>query len=166
MSALLSTVSTGLPLLAASDGRHVADEYADDDEFQPAILIGLLFTQRDALGQFDYTNDWWPAAGDLFNTGGIADVFPLGPAIQRIYPVAGANGRFSVAGIARDQYGSAIPGATLRLFRVANDSLQAKVVADGNGAFLVTSPYNDAHFITVHSASTVAGATVDTVAPA
>lgn len=164
MSQMISTVATGFPLLAASDGRAVAEEFADNDGFQPAPLVGLLFTLSDVLPIDDFSTEWWPMQGLLLGDTGLSDV-QTSARFQRVYPVAGANGRFSFAGITRDAYGSPLAGCTVRCFRVLDSSLQAIVVSDAGGNYIATTPYNDSHFLTVHYGGTVAGASVDTITP-
>jgi len=111
---------------------------------------------------------WWPARGVLYGDTGIADV--QGPSLgyqDLDIWLAGANGRLGFAGITRDQYGSALGNCTVRLVRVSTNEIVAQVTSDANGAFTITTPYLDAHFLTVHKSGTpdVAGASVDTLIP-
>lgn len=151
--------------------QHVDTDYSWCDDWPPLVVQACIGF---GIGPtISWENPWWPRSGFTEQTtdGGGAFV-PTGVGLNfyvlspnLVYPVAGCNGRFSWAGVARDQYGSAITtGATVRLFRSSTSELQAQVTADSNGYFLVTSAYNEAHFITVH-ATGIGGASVDTLTP-
>lgn len=121
--------------------------------------------ERDPLGGEcgDYRTDWWPAGSGMVADTGISDVLVgLGP--YDAYPVSGCNGRLAFNGITRDQYGSPLGNCTVRCYRVSTHELQSVVTSDANGAYIATTPYNDAHFLVVHGTS-VAGASLDTITP-
>lgn len=112
----------------------------------------------------DWTTDWWPAGCfDLAYTLGVLD----NAHYDAPYPVSGANGRLALLGYTRDAYGSPMGGATVKLFRTVDDSLQNTVVSDANGLYSVTSPYADGHYLIVYKAGPpdVCGTTVNTLAP-
>lgn len=151
-------------LLDPSDDRLLAEEFSDDGP-QP-ILYGNDFTQTDFLEIQDYITPWWPGgtAGFMADTG-ISDAFVTGIYYQRVYPVAGCNGRLAFVGVTRDQNGSALGGQTVRLYRVLTGELIAIVLSDANGNYTATTPYYEAHFLTTHFNSIIAGATVDNLLP-
>jgi hypothetical protein len=168
VSAFISASATGFPLIVPSDLRHVDDEWTRNDDVQPAPEGSLHCTVSDFLDIADYTTGWWPNSGGMVQDTGLSDVRgQFESPSQRIWPIAGAaNGRLSFVGVTRDQYGSAIGGCTVRCFRVSTNELTSQVISDAStGAFTITTPYNDAHFLTVHLTSTpnIAGATVDTL---
>lgn len=167
MSGFVSSVATGVPLLLASDSRAVDDEWDRADEFQPAPIIGLIFANSDFLGVDDWSTDWWPGQGYTLDTGGVSDV-KAAAYYQRVWPNSGCNGRLSFAGVTRDQYGSAAANCTVRCYRVSTGELVSQVTSDISGTFIATSPYSEAHFLTVHRTGPpdIAGASVDTLVPA
>lgn len=170
MSAFVSSVATGFPLIVPTDLRGMDDEWTRNDDVQPAPEGSLLCTVSDFLDVADYTTGWWPASGGMVADTGMSDVRgQFESPSQRIWQIAGAaNGRLSFSGVTRDQYGSAIGSCTVRCFRLSTLELTAQVISDAStGAFIITSPYSEAHFLTVHLTSTpsIAGATVDTLIP-
>lgn len=111
-----------------------------------------------------FQTDWWPyGCIDMAWTLGVLD----NAHYDSPYPVSGSNGRFAIVGYTRDAYGSPIGGATVKLFRTADDSLQNTVVSDGNGLYSVTSPYADGHYLIVYKAGPpdICGTTVNTLTP-
>lgn len=151
--------------IAWSDRAHADPYYSDwliaqPPPIQPAIAIDLC-----ACGS--WRTPWWPCGSSLVGETGVSDALTsdIGWFVEWIS--GGCNGRLGFNGITRDQYGSPLGGCTVRLFRTSTNELQAIVTSDANGAFLATSPYNDAHFMTVHKAGSpdVAGASIDTIIP-
>jgi hypothetical protein len=164
VSGLVSSAQ-GPPLLAPSDCRHVAEEY-NDSWLNVVPLAGLQFTDSDFLGIDDFDYPYWPAPGALLGSGALADV-PYAVAYQRVYPVSGCNGRLAFNGVTRDAYGSPVAGARVRCFRASTGELVAQVTSDANGNYIATSPYNEAHLVTMHydGPPAIAGCSLDTVIP-
>lgn len=160
----------GLPVTihAGTDMRHGDEFYfANEDLFFPqSILLVDMETENEVWG---FSTPWWPGP-NLLGIGfeGLADIAPLGNPLQgEIWYSLGANGRLAFSGITRDQYGSPMANCTVRCIRTATDELVSKVSSDANGAYIATTPYNDAHFLVVHSSDgTRGGATVNTALPA
>lgn len=169
MSAFISPGATGLPLLVPSDMRHMEEQWIGYDEFQP-VAEALLLNDSDVLLVEDWFTSWWPNSGGLMCESGFSDIRGQFENMrERVWPNAGANGRLSFVGVTRDQYGSAIGSCTVRCFRLSTLELTSQVISDASsGAFTITSPYSEAHFLTVHLTGTpnIAGATVDTLIPA
>jgi hypothetical protein len=109
----------------------------------------------DVFGVQTYQTAWWPGNRGFFGGQGV-DMSCLYP-VQRwqYYLAQGSMGRFGIRGTTRDRYGSALAGVTVKLFKTATDEKVAEVVSDGNGAFLVTTPYYpDAHYMVQYKAGT------------
>jgi hypothetical protein len=157
------------PMTAPDDRRAVEDQWNGPDEFQPEIE-GYYLNDSDVLAIGDFFTSWWPNSSAGTNDGSTSDVMVSGISTrERYWPNSGANGRLGFVGVTRDQYGSAIGGCTVRCFRLSTLELTSQVVSDAStGAFTITSPYSEAHFLTVHLTGTpnIAGATVDTLIPA
>lgn len=168
MSAFTHPGASGFPLLAASDGRLLVDEYADDPGVLPPAIVGLLYTASDFLGIDDWSTEYWPGGGSWsLSDGGLSEVVRE-VAYQRYYPQAGANGRFSWAGYTRDKYGSAVGSCTVRAFRASTGEMVASVTSDIYGAYTLTTPYYEAHLLTINNNTVtppIAGASVDTLFP-
>lgn len=119
-----------------------------------------------------YTNDFWPGSSGLGvgGDGGISQNSMLDVPMWWSLPwtQGGANGRLGFVGYTRDAYGSILPNCTVRCFRLSTDEMVSKVTSDPTtGYYIATTPYNDAHFLVVHSAAgDVAGASVNTLLPA
>lgn len=153
-------------MLAASDCRAVDDEYGGVAEWD--TIVGLPYLNADVLGVEDWFTDWWPSPGVLLETGGLADVRDHAQ-FQRYWPNSGCNGRLAFSGVTRDQYGSPVGNCMVRCYRTSTGELQSQVLSDpSTGAYIATTPYLEAHFLTVHKAGTpnIAGASIDTVQPA
>lgn len=107
---------------------------------------------------------WWPGAVGMDATGGewSQAVWWDRPEITR-----GANGRVGFTGIVRTVYGTAVPGAVVKLFRTADDSLQSSTVSAADGTYTLSTPYADAHYIVafLDAAVDAAGATPNTLIP-
>jgi hypothetical protein len=116
----------------------------------------------------DWTTPWWPTPGSLLAIGG--DGVLRGEGLERVSgPWSGASARLGITGITRTQYGEPLPFATVRLFRTSTGELVMSVLSDGNGAYVISSQYTGAHFMTVHPtgvlSGTLAGASYDTLIP-
>lgn len=139
-----------------------------DDEIiaQPPTIIEFMSMDVCSFERGTWQTAWWPNSSNLMGWDGTDTHLLMVPAaFSWPWITLGCNGRFSLAGTARDQYGTALPFAVLRLFLTSDGTMVSMVTADGNGAFIITSPYNTAHFLTVHKDGTVAGASVDTLLP-
>lgn len=150
-------------ILTYDDQSHVEIEPWLDRTFPIEAIAPVRGPFRDALDgeMFDFRSDWWPAGTGLVADGGISDVM-TGYGAFDPYPVSGCNGRLLFNGITRDQHGSPLANCTVRCYRTSTHELQDVVTSDVNGAYRLTTPYSDAHFLTVHGSS-VAGASIDTV---
>ena len=162
--------SLGLPVTIhyPTNIRH-ADEFffSGEDLFFPAEYI--LGDQETEVELFGFSTPWWP--GPMIFAGGnwgISDSALLGNPLQgEVWYSLGSNGRLAFSGITRDQYGSPLPNCIVRCIRNSTDEMVSKVSSDANGAYIATTPYNDAHFLVIHNSDgTLAGATVNTAIPA
>lgn len=70
-----------------------------------------------------------------------------------------------IAGIARDSSGAVLAGATLKLFRTADDSLVSQTISDANGNYVLPASTQFAHYVVAYLVGTpdTAGATVNTL---
>lgn len=164
MSQLLGAVSILDQVIQADDRRHArmvdqfkAEAYAPPNPFLKA----------------EYRTQFWPGArglggGALLGDGG--DVNVMNPAYWEPPEVTrGCSSRWGVIGVARDQYGSIIVGMTMKLYRTSTDEMVSTIVSDGNGAYLLTTPYYpDAHYIVGYKAGfpDIYGTTVNTIVAA
>lgn len=115
-----------------------------------------------------FRSDWWPRMAITACAGGMDDVLGSLAWDNQPWVVSGANGRLGFVGYSRNQYGSPLLGATVRLFRKSTSELVAQVVSDVNtGFYIVTTPYLEEHFITCHFSTPVpgGGATADNLIP-
>jgi hypothetical protein len=85
------------------------------------------------------------------------------PVESRIANPSGSAKRFAFTGVTYDTNGAVLAGATVNAFRTSDNSFQEQATSDPTGAYVVTSPYNDGHFITVKKTGSpnVAGITDD-----
>jgi hypothetical protein len=129
----------------------------------------LRIRADNARDSFVFKTRWWPKCGQIlggWGDGTQGDTFQnLATRAMLVRTERGANGRLGFVGYTRDQYGSAVGGCTVRLYRVISDELVAKVVSDANGLYFATTPYSDEHFLVIHSGS-LAGATKANLFPA
>lgn len=115
-----------------------------------------------------FASPWWPSSGFVGDRATDVAVMNSGqkwfesPEITR-----GQNSRFGIAGVTRNQYGSAIGSCTVKLFKTSDDSLVSQIVSDPNdGSYLLSTPYYpDTHYIVAYKAGSpdIAGATVNTL---
>lgn len=131
-------------------------------DFQPR---GRIFTDLMMVAPAGFCTEWWP--GSAFAGDGGTDVGMLEARWWGEYDqTSGASSAFGVAGVTRDQYGSAIAGCTVKLFLTATDAKLDEVVSGTDGTFtLRTVYYPDTHYIvaTKTGAPTVQGASVNTL---
>lgn len=115
-----------------------------------------------------FVTEYWPGSGFIGDRG--VDVAVMN-SDQKWYEypeiTKGMNSRFGIAGVTRDQYGSAIVSCTVKLFKTSNDSLVSQIVSDATtGAYLLSTPYYpDTHYVVAYKAGSpdIAGATVNTL---
>jgi hypothetical protein len=115
-----------------------------------------------------FRSPWWP--GSSFVGDHATDV-ALIDATAKWYEqpeiTRGQNSRLGIAGVTRDQYGSAIVSCTVKLFKTSDDSLVSQIVSDATtGEYLLSTPYYpDTHYIVAYKAGSpnIAGATVNTL---
>lgn len=161
----------GAGLALYPDDKANCDEafFANDELFQPDPLVSIR--QRndpaDFFGASSFRSPWWPCSGQLLGDGA-ADVPLLVDRPARwgdIWYASGANGRLAISGVTCDQYFSPVGGVTVKLFRTLDDSLQASVVSEPDGSYLVTTPYSDAHYLVIYKSGTpdLFGTTVNTL---
>lgn len=157
----------------ASDDRRACDECYHGMRPSAIFRLPVANEQRVAANttpRQNFRSRWWPRSGSIIGgwSGSADDMFLNLPA-QWIAPVVerGANGRLGFVGYTRDQYGSALGGCTVRLYRVSTEEQVAKVTSDANGLYFATTPYSDEHFLVIHNtAGTLAGATKTSLLPA
>lgn len=155
---------------AASGGTAGVGPFAADN-WRLKEVANLEFVTRNPhpAEAFQHTigfsTPWWPGGGGLDASGG--EWLPT-VRFQRIEVTRGHSGRLGFAGVTRDVYGTAVPGAVVKLFRTANDSLQYSGTSGSDGSFTATTPYSDAHYLVSHKDDVIdtAGATVNTLIPA
>lgn len=166
--------SVGLPVTI-----HAANDYRVCDSLwfgrrsrapDKLLLTTEMRVADNAPDAFRYQTRWWPNSGKILGgwSGSADDAFLnrasawKNPRVER-----GCNGRLGFVGYTRDQYGSALGGCTVRLYRVSTEEQVAKVTSDANGLYFATTPYGDAHFLVIHNAAgDQAGATANTLTPA
>lgn len=150
--------------------RNHADSFffANDEWIATPMLADMNTNEEDSCPSMrpSYMTPWWPGGGGAL----IADegLYDYGECEwSDPYPVSGCNGRFSVAGYARDQYGSALTSAVVMLVRTqtGTPAIQSVVTSDPvTGWYTATSPYNDAHVLVLYTAS-IGGCTPAAVYP-
>lgn len=157
------------------DDNSNCDEafFGNDELFFPDPLLATFDFARndiaDVLGAWGFRTPWWPKhsgfAGDLAADVAVIDRAP--GTRDNVWLLSGANGRYAFAGITRDANGTPLPNCTVRCFRTSTDELVSKVTSDANGYYLATSPYSDAHYLTVHCStpSSTGGASSDNLTP-
>jgi len=111
-----------------------------------------------------FASPWWPGSGLLGDCGMDIGVCPPPRYYEPPELTKGMNSRFGIAGVTRDQYGSAIVSCTVKLFKTSDDSLVSQIVSDATtGTYLLSTPYYpDTHYIVAYKAGApdIAGATV------
>jgi len=147
----------------AIDDKRAIDEYWADNE-DIIVTSDDWNSTSEARG---FASPWWPTSagqmvGDASGGGLITPVV-----FYDMWRSFGSNGRLSFVGYTRDSYGSAVGNCTVRCFRTSTTELVSTVTSDANGLYQATSPYGDAHFLTVHKAGTpsIAGASIDSLTP-
>ena len=156
--------------LLVVDDRRCLDEALAGVDFATPMLVPLNVRDADTLyepGSGAYISPWWPTPGGLLGSGALDAAAPANRGWGTYYPVSGANGRLAISGYTRDAAGGILPFCTVKLFRSANDVLQTTVTSDGNGYYVATTSYADAHYLVVYRVGPpdIAGTTVNTLMP-
>lgn len=160
MSTFLGTTSgtAGVGVQQRADDIRLWPEYVQHD-YRDNRYIDSNWTNE------GYITGWWPGGVSVNSSGN-----EWHETIRWDRPefTRGHSGRLGFTGITRDAYGTALPAATVKLFRTADDLLQASVTSGADGAYTVTTPYSDAHYMVSHKDDVIdsAGATVNTLIPA
>jgi hypothetical protein len=131
---------------------------------QPAPLLPIALAD-DGVSTPSFATCFWPGGASL--DGGVESVRP-GAWWSAPWTTSGANGRLGFVGYTRDAFGSPLGGCTVRCVRTSTNELVAQVTSDANGFYTATTPYGDAHYLTVHNSAVtpaVAGASVDSLIP-
>jgi hypothetical protein len=114
-----------------------------------------------------YVTPYWPGtAGLSTDAGGMGGDIMSAAWWEEPEKILGSSGRLGVTGVTRDVYGSILGGATVKLFRTADDTLQSSTTSDvNNGTYLLTTPFTDAHYVVASKSGSpsVQGATVNTL---
>lgn len=123
--------------------RRTQTAYLPDD-------VPVMFADVDAVAPSSFATLYWPGGACLFDG-------DAGPTIEHdvlwgyFDQAAGASSRFGFTGVTRDQYGSAVGGCTVKLYRTSDDALLDSQVSDPSGNFLLsTAYYPDTHYIVAH----------------
>jgi hypothetical protein len=149
----------------------VSDRDAGDPWFHSSenrLLPEILVMLPDEYMLEAFRSPWWPSRSSMMaGWDGVDNVLTAEQRYAWPRVVSGCNGRLGFVGYTRDQYGSIVANCTVRCFRTSTDELVAKVTSDANGLYYATSPYSDAHYLTVHKSGTpdIAGASIDTLTP-
>lgn len=160
------SASSGLVATAVSpeDRRGIDGFFSGvaDGYLMPEIPVAL---PDDGPAAYSYACQWWPGGGAV--EGG--DESALSAARWGDpWVTSGSNGRLGFVGYTRDAFGSPLGGCTVRCFRTSTNELVSQVTSDTNGQYIATTPYGDAHYLTVHNSTVtpaVAGASVDSLLP-
>lgn len=162
-------ISHSFQVLSRQDLRAGDEAYfSSEDWCLPQVIADVLRPEEPVYG-IGFINPWWPAGTGFLGDQGV-DLSLIPDASWWGDPwasVGACNGRLSFVGITRDANGKPLPNATVRCFRTSTNELVATVTSNANGYYNATTPYGDAHFLTVHAATSppVAGASVDTLTP-
>ena len=159
-----------MPVLTWDDKRNQDEAYSDNEDIVPTPVL-YSYDWNSTIEAIGFVSPWWPNRGPLlggWGDGGTDAMFlDIAAKHTDMWRSFGSNGRLAFVGYTRDAYGSALGDCTVRLFRTSTDELVSKVQSNANGFYQATSPYLEAHYMTVHKTGTpsVAGASVDTIVP-
>lgn len=87
---------------------------------------------------------------------------------RRPVVTSGSSYLFGIAGTVRDQYGTPVANAAVKLFRTSDDSLVHSTTSGPDGAYLVQTPhYGEAHYLITYKTGTpdIFGTSVNTLLP-
>lgn len=141
-------------------------EREDERAAQPPPIIEFICLDQMAFDRGTFQTPWWPQSSNIMGWDGTDTHLLMLPAAHG-WPwiTLGCNGRLSVVGTTRDQYGSPLGSCVVKMFRAGNHELVAVVTSEATGYYTITSPYSEAHYLVVHGPGGVAGATADTITP-
>lgn len=118
-----------------------------------------------------FRTPWWPRSAIDASGGEMIDVLPQTWELPMMY--SGAVAKLVFVGVSRDANGSILPSSTMKLFKTADngypdskDRILDTVVSDAtSGAFTLTTPYVEAHYITLvkDGSPSVQGISVNTL---
>lgn len=115
-----------------------------------------------------YRSPWWPGAGGFLGSQA-ADRGPqTTPSWDVFSSTKGRISRFGYAGIARDAANAPLPSVTIKLFRTVDDLKVAEdVVSGADGAFVITTPHYEGHWLYMRKAGSpnVGGVSDSTLIP-
>jgi hypothetical protein len=134
-------IAAALPqfILRESDRRHFAEAYK--------VHVGTPFVGPDG----DFRTPWWGMGSSGFIGDRGVDVGII-EAIWYEWPdlTGGNDTRYGISGTTRDVYNSPLSNCTVKLFRTVDDSLVYTATSDGNGAYVVLTPYTDNHYLVTY----------------
>ena len=149
----------------------MADQSCDerDDEIAalPPVIVKFIAVDTMVFDRSSFQSTWWPRSGNIIGWDG-TDTHLLMPPAAAKYPwiTLGCNGRLSVVGTTRNQYGSPLGNCVVQLFRTSDDLFIMEQTSDANGNFLLSSWYTPAtHYIVAYKAGSpdAFGTTVNTL---
>lgn len=138
-------------IIAPDNRRHASVTFQVDSETHPD---GSLRTP------------WWPRGAGFIGAMGTDVALLEGVWNEQPELTSGAQSRFGITGITRDQFGSPLGNCVVQLFRTSDDLIVAEVVSDPTGAYVITTPFfPDTHYLVAYRAGSpdVAGTTVNTL---
>jgi hypothetical protein len=157
MSGFIGSASGGTGGFASQlrrdDTRHVMGAY------NPAYQHNNHVVPVDGQNGFSFKTPWWPRSA-FDATGGemIGDMMgslnPWEPPSLN----SGAVSKLAFVGVSRDEYGSILVACLMKLFKTADgnfpdtkDRILDTFTSDATtGAFLLLTPYAEAHYITLY----------------
>jgi len=164
MTSFLVTTSASTPgwTYHLRDDQSLCAEWsANGDLYLPRLWDNI--PDDDYLFYAFFENEWWPSrSGMVGGEGAVGGERWWGHPNTR----SGCNARLGITGITRDQYGSPLGFCTVKMFLTSNDGLVSSVVSDGNGVYLITTPYYpDTHYLVVYKTGSpdTFGTTVNTL---
>lgn len=137
-------IAAALPqfILTADDARHLAMQYI--------VQVGSPRVAS-PFQDYDYRTPWWGMGSSGFIGDRGADV-GVHEGLWYEWPdlTGGNDTRYGISGTTRDVYNSPLANCTVKLFRTVNDSLVYTATSDGNGAYVVLTPYTDNHYLVTY----------------
>ena len=132
MSGFVSTVATGLAVIARDDRRNCDETWhGNEDLFMMPQLLPMQWEDDRELNS--WRTMWWPYPGGLLGAGGTAENPLTVPAWwAEPWTTSGCNGRLGFVGYTRDAYGSVLGGCTVRCYRASTDEQVSKVSASAS----------------------------------
>jgi hypothetical protein len=150
--------TAGIDTSLTADDYRIWPEYADSD--------GQMFTPMCIWsGGEQYWTAWWPGAVGMDASGG-EWLIPIW--FDHPEMVSGSVGRFGFIGVTRDAYGTAVGGATVKLYRTSTDEVVCVATSDPLGNFGVTTQYYpNAHYMVAYKSGVpdIEGTTTNNLIP-